>query len=236
MSYQTSRNRFGQLLTASVAHSLPRFAELQRNKAMQFLGHTSFTCFWSRLFCWHTVFLWDSWLSQSYSWFRFLWFAPDVCHHKNTRDGCMTVRILCWFTTCAMMLKNSFSRTYLGSLLHLTRQHWISWLFLILPGNDDDGCPRTSGSDTSEELCLSKNTGVNNPHEDDFWHLAPILPGSAGLCICFLTLSGNDVCWVAHLLQGGELFALVHDDWSRTISSTGNWELGTSYSMLIHDN
>lgn len=55
---------------------------------------------------------------------------------------------------------------------------------------------------TSEELCLSKNTGVN-PHEDDFWHLTPILPGSAGLCICFLTLSGNDVCWVAHLLQGG---------------------------------
>lgn len=35
----------------------------------------------------------------------------------------------------------------------------------------------------------------------DQWHLAPILPDSAGLCICFLTLSGNDVCWVAQVLQ-----------------------------------
>lgn len=37
----------------------------------------------------------------------------------------------------------------LGSLLHLTRQHWISLFSLILPGNDDDGCPRTSDPDLS---------------------------------------------------------------------------------------
>lgn len=29
-------------------------------------------------------------------------------------------------------------RRVLGDYLHLTRQHWISSLSLILPGNDDD--------------------------------------------------------------------------------------------------
>lgn len=41
------------------------------------------------------------------------------------------------------------------------------------------------------------------------WRLAAILPDSAGLCICFLTLSGNDVCWVTSLLQE-EVLVLVH--------------------------
>lgn len=63
------------------------------------------------------------------------------------------------------------------------------------------------------------NTEVNPREKSHFWHLALILPGSAGLCICFLTLSGNDVCWVTHLLQG-ELFLLVHYDQSRTINTT----------------
>jgi len=41
------------------------------------------------------------------------------------------------------------------------------------------------------------------------WRLAAILPDSAGLCICFLTLSGNDVCWVTSLLRG-EVLVVVH--------------------------
>lgn len=44
------------------------------------------------------------------------------------------------------------TETDLGSLPHLTRQHWISLFSLILPGNDDDGCPRTSDPDLSVSL------------------------------------------------------------------------------------
>lgn len=53
---------------------------------------------------------------------------------------------------------------------------------------------------------LYRHPGNINPHR---WRLAAILPDSAGLCICFLTLSGNDVCWVTLLLQG-EVLMLVH--------------------------
>lgn len=48
--------------------------------------------------------------------------------------------------------------------------------------------------------------GNINPHR---WYLAAILPDSAGLYICFLTLSGNDVCWVTSSLQE-EVLMLVH--------------------------
>ncbi len=49
------------------------------------------------------------------------------------------------------------------------------------------------------QIFLCQCPGNINPLR---WRLAVILPDSAGLCICFLTLSGNDVCWVTSLLQG----------------------------------
>lgn len=59
---------------------------------------------------------------------------------------CVLVWHLIYFTTLrlSLLIKND-----LGSLLHLTRQHWISLFSLILPGNDDDGCLLTSDPDLS---------------------------------------------------------------------------------------
>lgn len=37
----------------------------------------------------------------------------------------------------------------LGDYLHLTRQHWISSLSLILPGNDDDSHQQTATRQTT---------------------------------------------------------------------------------------
>lgn len=76
--------------------------------------------------------------------------------------------------------------------------------FLILPGNDDEGCPLTTQDNT---MGCPRFRGSFRPPRwyitwlKNLWHFAPILPDSAGLCICFLTLSGNDVCWVIQWLQ-----------------------------------
>ncbi len=62
---------------------------------------------------------------------------------------CVLVWHLIYFTRLRFSL---LIKVDLGSLLHLTRQHWISLFSLILPGNDDDGCPRTSDPDLSVSM------------------------------------------------------------------------------------
>lgn len=86
----------------------------------------------------------------------------------------------------------------LGDYLHLTRQHWISSLSLILPGNDDDSHLRAATRQTALALlaatCSDQLTYLSsrsrNVSQD---------PSYLTVLDCttvVLTLSGNDVSWV----------------------------------------
>lgn len=91
----------------------------------------------------------------------------------------------------------------MGDYLHLTRQHWISSLSLILPGNDDDShlltatrkaalaalgggvtCSRP-GPQMGSNTCSSNRNGSQDPS----------YPTVLDCTTVVLTLSGNDVFW-----------------------------------------
>lgn len=88
----------------------------------------------------------------------------------------------------------------LGDYLHLTRQHWISSLSLILPGNDDDSHLPTANSfsnvsisvlwawapDRLENFSSSSRNGSQDPSYLTVLDCTTVV----------LTLSGNDVSWV----------------------------------------
>lgn len=90
----------------------------------------------------------------------------------------------------------------MGDYLHLTRQHWIASLSLILPGNDDDShllpstrqttlamftamCSRLGALDRLKYLSSSRN-GSQDPSYLTVLDCTTVV----------LTLSGNDVFWV----------------------------------------
>lgn len=95
----------------------------------------------------------------------------------------------------------------MGDHLHLTRQHWISSLSLILPGNDDDNHLLTATRKTAFSR-LSRNLLLLNLR-DQVWRLSSDRSGSQDpsyltvldCTTVALTLSGNDVSWVAAILR-----------------------------------
>lgn len=85
-----------------------------------------------------------------------------------------------------------------GDYLHLTRQHWISSLSLILPGNDDDRRLQATAGKFFFTLLLAEVCRWNR-----FWiSKRSSSQESSYLTVLdcttvVLTLSGNDVFWVS---------------------------------------
>lgn len=85
-----------------------------------------------------------------------------------------------------------------GDYLHLTRQHWISSLSLILPGNDDDRRLQASAGGKNRTLLSAKACMWNRPwisnrsSTQESSYLAVL-----DCTTVVLTLSGNDVFWVS---------------------------------------
>lgn len=89
---------------------------------------------------------------------------------------------------------------YLGDYLHLTRQHWISFLSLILPGNDDDTHLLTATRKTAfrrNSLPLSLREQTWCLRSDRSASQDPSYPTVLDCTTVALTLSGNDVSWAA---------------------------------------
>lgn len=80
-----------------------------------------------------------------------------------------------------MFLKLHFN--VFGDYLHLTRQHWISSLSLILPGNDDDRHLQDMAE--KERILLLAEVRVEQALDQQQKQLSgSILPDSAGLYYC----------------------------------------------------
>jgi len=89
-----------------------------------------------------------------------------------------------------------------GDDLHLTRQHWISSLSLILPGNDDDSHLKTATRSTALGAAgsrpgpldrapgLAQTLGRNGSQDPSYLTVVDCTT-------VVLTLSGNDVSWEA---------------------------------------
>lgn len=71
-----------------------------------------------------------------------------------------------------------------GDYLHLTRQHWISSLSLILPGNDDDRHLQAMAK-KRKDFAFSRGVHVEQALDQQQKQLSgSILPDSAGLYYC----------------------------------------------------
>lgn len=83
-----------------------------------------------------------------------------------------------------------------GDYLHLTRQHWISSLSLILPGNDDDRHLQDMAEKERilllAEVCLRNRPWISDRSSSQ----DPSYPTVLDCTTVVLTLSGNDVFWV----------------------------------------
>ena len=90
---------------------------------------------------------------------------------------------------------------FLGDYPHLTRQHWISSLSLILPGNDDDGHLRTPNRQTALAAASSPGLWIEprvpiRSSSDRNGSQDPSYLTVLDCTTVVLTLSGNDVSWV----------------------------------------
>ncbi len=84
--------------------------------------------------------------------------------------------------------------------LHLTRQHWISSLSLILPGNDDDSHLRTTTRQAALALGVTCSWpgpwfGSKTRHSTRNGSQDPSYLTVLDCTTVVLTLSGNDVFW-----------------------------------------